>query len=103
MRENWRCDQESHERGTRWYRAIYTPDEKSTLGLFDSHRDFQWISKGIAYGLYLSDHQLLNDFETEIIVLTSIMIQNLRKETHWHIRGMRRIGVSKEDTQVLWD
>ncbi|KAE8347197.1 hypothetical protein BDV24DRAFT_146746 [Aspergillus arachidicola] len=32
-----------------------------------------------------------------------IMIQNLRKETHWHIRGTRRIGVSKEDTQVLWD
>ncbi|KAE8164093.1 hypothetical protein BDV40DRAFT_287233 [Aspergillus tamarii] len=50
MRENWQCDQESHERGTR-----------------------------------------------------CIMIQNLRKETHWHIRGMRRIGVSKEDTQVLWD
>ncbi|KAE8365935.1 hypothetical protein BDV27DRAFT_143984 [Aspergillus caelatus] len=32
-----------------------------------------------------------------------IMIQNLKKETHWHIRGTRRIGVSKEDTQVLWD
>ncbi|KAB8240819.1 hypothetical protein BDV35DRAFT_385515 [Aspergillus flavus] len=32
-----------------------------------------------------------------------IMIQNLRKETHWHIGGTRRIGVSKEDTQVLWE
>ena len=31
------------------------------------------------------------------------MIQNLRKETHWHIGGTRRIGVSKEDTQVLWE
>ncbi|PIG88138.1 hypothetical protein AARAC_001563 [Aspergillus arachidicola] len=95
--------QANHERGMRWYRAIYTRDEKSTLGLFDAHRDFQWISKEITYGLYLSDRQVLNDVETEIIVLASIMIQNLRKETHWHIRGTRRIGVSKEDTQVLWD
>ncbi|KAK6813762.1 hypothetical protein RU639_010268 [Aspergillus parasiticus] len=102
-RENWQCNQANHERGMRWYRAIYRRDEKATLGLFDAHRDFQWISKEITYGLYLSDRQVLNDAETEIIVLASIMIQNLRKETHWHIRGTRRIGVSKEDTQVLWD
>ncbi|KAB8276467.1 hypothetical protein BDV30DRAFT_224189 [Aspergillus minisclerotigenes] len=25
------------------------------------------------------------------------------KETHWHIGGTRRNGVSKEDTQVLWE
>jgi hypothetical protein len=31
------------------------------------------------------------------------MIQNLPKETHWHIRGTRRIGVSKHDVQVIWD
>lgn len=45
----------------------------------------------------------MNDVETEIIVLASIMIQNPRKETLWHIGGTRRIGVSKEDTQVLWE
>jgi len=31
------------------------------------------------------------------------MSQNLPSETWWHIRGTRRIGVSKEDVQVLWD
>jgi hypothetical protein len=31
------------------------------------------------------------------------MIQNLRLETHWHIRGTRRLGVSKEKVQVVWE
>ncbi|GMF70062.1 unnamed protein product [Aspergillus oryzae] len=40
-REYWQCDQANDERGMRWYRAICTQDEKSTLGLFDAHRGFQ--------------------------------------------------------------
>ncbi|QRD87372.1 hypothetical protein F9C07_2199271 [Aspergillus flavus] len=74
------------------YRAIYTRDEKSTLGHFDAHRDFQWISKEITYGLYLSDRQVFNDVETEIIEGDPL--------AYWRTR---RIGVSKEDTQVLWE
>ncbi|KAF9894501.1 hypothetical protein FE257_006384 [Aspergillus nanangensis] len=102
-RQDWNCDADNHARATEWFRAIYARDGKSTLGLFDAHRDFQWLSTEITYGLYLSDRQVLDDTETEIVVLASIMIQNLRKETWWHIRGTRRIGVSKQDTQVLWD
>jgi hypothetical protein len=29
------------------------------------------------------------------------MIQNLPIETHWHIRGARRIGISKEDVKTI--
>lgn len=29
------------------------------------------------------------------------MIQNLPRETAWHLRGTRRIGVSKEDVETL--
>lgn len=60
-----------------------------------------WTSKQITYGLYLSDHSILNDIETEITVLSGIMIQNLPRETAWHLRGTRRIGVSSEDTETL--
>lgn len=60
-----------------------------------------WTSKQITYGLYLSDHSILNDVETEITVLSGIMIQNLPRETGWHLRGTRRIGVSLEDTETL--
>ena len=29
------------------------------------------------------------------------MIQNLNNETGWHLRGTRRVGVSKEDVEVV--
>jgi hypothetical protein len=45
----------------------------------------------------------LDDTDTQLVVLPVIMSQNLPLETHWHIRGTRRIGVSKEDVQVIWD
>jgi hypothetical protein len=102
-RAGWQCDEATHERAMAWYQKVYTRNAKDTLGLFDAHKDFTWLSTEITYGLFLSDRQVLDDIETELVVLPSIMMQNLPTETHWHIRGTRRIGVSKEDTQVLWD
>ncbi|KAF2268673.1 hypothetical protein CC78DRAFT_529679 [Lojkania enalia] len=100
-RKNWQCDKENHERGMDWMRRIYTQNLEPTLDLFKAHQDFQWISTEITYGLYLSDRQTLDDFDTELIVLVGIMIQNLRLETHWHIRGARRIGFTKEDVEAV--
>lgn len=77
------------------------------MSLLSSHIAFgtdppaDWISKNISYGLYLSDHSIINDVETELIVLGGIMIQNLPRETGWHLRGTRRIGVSKEDVETI--
>jgi hypothetical protein len=60
-----------------------------------------WVSKNITYGLYLSDHSILDDVDTELVVLSGIMIQNLPRETAWHLRGTRRIGVSREDVETI--
>lgn len=60
-----------------------------------------WISRNITYGLYLSDRTVLNDIETELVVLSGIMIQNLPRETRWHIRGSRRIGIEKADLEAV--
>lgn len=60
-----------------------------------------WLTKNITYGLFLSDHSVLNDVETEITVLTGIVMQNLTRESAWHLRGLRRIGVAKEDVEVI--
>jgi hypothetical protein len=46
---------------------------------------------------------VLGDVETELIVVPGIMSQNLPVESHWHIRGMRRLGVPKEDVEVVWE
>lgn len=60
-----------------------------------------WISTEITYGLYLSDHSILDGLSTELVVLGGIMIQNLKLETAWHLRGMRRLGVSMEVVELV--
>jgi hypothetical protein len=102
-RADWKCDEANHARAMDWFRKVYTRNSTDQMGIFDAHKDFAWLSAEITYGLYLSDRQVLNDVDTEMVVLPAIMMQNLKNETHWHIRGTRRIGVSKEDVQVLWD
>lgn len=102
-REGWQANEANLDRAMEWYHKIYKHNASEAIGLFDSHKDFAWVSKNITYGLYLGDRQVLDDMDTEMVVFPAIMAQNLPTETWWHIRGTRRIGVSKEDTQTLWD
>lgn len=60
-----------------------------------------WLSEEITYGLYLSDHSILGPIETELVVLSGIMIQNLPLETAWHLRGSRRVGISNPDIEIV--
>ncbi|MBE3044651.1 hypothetical protein IMZ48_19240 [Candidatus Bathyarchaeota archaeon] len=102
-REGWQADDANLDRAMEFFRKIYTRNAGDTIGLFDAHKDFAWLSKHITYGFYLGDRQVLDDLDTEMVVFPAIMALNLRTETWWHIRGTRRIGVSKGDTQVVWD
>ncbi|KAF3037034.1 hypothetical protein E8E11_001543 [Didymella keratinophila] len=100
-RQSWAADSANHSRGANWLKKIYAGNTEDTLALFDAHKDFRWISEEITYGLYLSDRQVLDDWDTEVVVLAGIMIQNLRLETKWHIRGALRVGMSKEDVKAI--
>lgn len=69
-----------------------------------SHRpDFEWLEKQVIYGLMLSDHSVLSDVETELVVVPAIMCQDLASPTVWHLRGTRRLGVSAEDVDAVRD
>lgn len=100
-RENWACDEANHERGTSWLIKLYGENIKPIDEMFDSHRDFGWISREITYGLYLSDHRILNGVETELVVLSGILAQNLPKMVGWHLRACRRIGITIEDCEAI--
>ncbi|OQE27218.1 hypothetical protein PENSTE_c004G02616 [Penicillium steckii] len=102
-REGWQCDQANHDRGAEWMQKLYARNTSGTLNLFSAHKDFAWLSEEITYGLFLSDRQILDDVDTQLVVLPGIMSQNLPNETHWHIRGTRRLGLPKEEVQVIWD
>ncbi|EAS30540.2 uncharacterized protein CIMG_06019 [Coccidioides immitis RS] len=100
-REHWQSGPANHARGKAWLDRIYKHNILSINDALASHKDFAWISYEITYGLYLSDHSVIDDVETELVVLSGIMIQNLRSETHWHLRGTRRVGVSMEDVEKV--
>lgn len=102
-REGWQCDTANHERGAAWMQKLYARNTSGTLNLFAAHKDFAWLSEEITYGLFLSDRQVLDDVDTQLVVLPGIMSQNLPNVTQWHIQGTRRLGLSKEEVQVVWD
>lgn len=102
-REGWQCDEANHAHGVDWFEKLYKGNAGDTLGLFAAHRDFAWLSMEITYGLFLADRAVLDDLDTQLVVLPAIMSQDLRTETHWHIRGTRRLGVSMEEVRVVWD
>ena len=97
--ENWQSGEENRKRGRAWLNQIYKANHKSTENTLAAHQDFSWLSIEITYGLYLSDHSILNGVETELVVLSGIMIQNLPRETGWHLRGTRRMGIWLVRTQ----
>lgn len=102
-RAGWQSGGAGLAEGRAWFRQLYAGNGDDALALFDAHRDFAWISEEITYGLYLGDRQVLDDLDTQMVVLPGIMMQDLPRETRWHIRGTRRVGVSMADVQVAWD
>ncbi|KAK0123752.1 hypothetical protein ONS95_008759 [Cadophora gregata] len=100
-REKWQAGPETLERGNAWLNTIYKDNLSTSTSPFAAHKDFEFISRQITYGFYLSDHSILEPVETELVTLAAIMIQNLPLETAWHLRGTRRVGVSMEDVEII--
>ncbi|KAK5171506.1 uncharacterized protein LTR77_004651 [Saxophila tyrrhenica] len=100
-REDWQADEANRKRGAEWLAKIYRHNDARTKDRMAAHRDFRWLSVEITYGLYLSDQRILDEVDTELVVLSGIMMQNLKTETGWHLRGIRRIGVSYDDVELI--
>ncbi|KAJ5790045.1 uncharacterized protein N7518_007056 [Penicillium psychrosexuale] len=52
-------------------------------------RDFGFWLADITYGLVLSDRRVLDDVNTQMVVLPVVMGQDVRRMSYWHIRGTR--------------
>ncbi|KAJ5155907.1 hypothetical protein N7492_008710 [Penicillium capsulatum] len=100
-REGWQCNEDNHTRGMAWLTRLYAHNTTALFDLFRQHRDFGFWVSDIAYGLHLSDRHILDDVDTELVVLPAVMGQNLPRETYWHIRGTRRLGVAKQDVLMV--
>lgn len=100
-REDWKGGEDNIARGKGFLNTIYQDNLPAIMAQFAAHKDFTWVEEEIVYGLFLSDHTILNAIETELVVMPAIMIQNLPLETAWHFRGTRRVGVSKDDVELV--
>lgn len=89
-------------RGTCFIQTLYAHNLAPIFSTWGSHRpDFEYLEKDIIYGLFLSDHSILSAIEAELVILTAIMCQGLRAPTIWHLRGLRRLGVSAADVESV--
>ncbi len=69
------------------------------LNLFDVA--LAWISTDISYGLFLADLTILDIVESELVILPTIMCQNLKMATHWHLRGCVRVGMERAEVAQI--
>ena len=102
QRQNIDFNDEIPNRGTEFLQQLYRKNLApicSSWGSFAS--DFMWMERSVIYGLFLSDHDILSAVEAELVILTSIMCQGLGAPTIWHLRGLRRLGVSEADTESV--
>lgn len=99
-RSSARIDEATEQRGATFIQQLYRQNLEPIFSTWGSHRaDFEWLENTVIYGLFLSDHTVLSSVETELVILSAIMCQGLRGPTIWHLRGLRRLGVSAEDVE----
>lgn len=92
------------QRGLDFILQIYRHNLPAIAASWSRHQiDVEWLEINVVYGLFLSDFSVLSDVEVEIGVLAAITAQDIAGPTCWHIRGTQRLGVSKNDTDVILD
>ena len=70
--------------------------------MFGSHlQDIRWQQERIVYGIFLSDHSVLTDVETEMAVLSALMCGRNQRPKIWHLIGLRQLGPTFEDSQKM--
>ncbi|KAL1967041.1 hypothetical protein VTN77DRAFT_3565 [Rasamsonia byssochlamydoides] len=90
------------DRGTKFLQRLYRENLAPIFSSWGSYGpDFMWMERAVIYGLFLSDHEVLSAVEAELVILASIMSQGLSAPTIWHLRGLRRLGVSEYDVESV--
>jgi hypothetical protein len=61
----------------------------------------EWASIDISYGLFLSDHQILDIAESELVIIPAILCQDLPGPTEWHFKACLRVGLTREEVDAV--
>ncbi|KAH8832329.1 hypothetical protein DL96DRAFT_649695 [Flagelloscypha sp. PMI_526] len=91
-------------RGEKFMLTLYQSNLSKIFSTWGSHQStFVWLEKQIIYGQFLSDHTILSPIEAELVILSTIIVgqPDLKGPSLWHIRGLLRMGVEKEDVKKV--
>ncbi|EEH44151.2 uncharacterized protein PADG_00440 [Paracoccidioides brasiliensis Pb18] len=101
-RKNIDFEKDITERGTKLIELLYKQNLQSIFDTWGSYREeFVWLEKSVIYGLFLADQSVLSKEETLLVTLPGIMCQGWPGPAMWHLRGLRRIGLSVEDVEKV--
>lgn len=101
--------QEIHDRGAATADTVYGPNLLPQIfNTWGSHKeDVKFNELFVAYGLYLSDFEVMTPLETEAVVYSTISCLGLKGPGLWHLRGIGRLlgardkGERKVDDELL--
>jgi hypothetical protein len=60
--------------------------------------DVVFLESSIIYGLYLSDHSVLTEIQTECIIVASMLCTGFGQPSLWHLRGLCRLLGARGNT-----
>lgn len=81
-----------YARGVATIDTIYGRLLPKIFASFGSHsQDIQFMELFTVYGMYLSDFDVMDAIETEVVVSTAITCTGLRGPSLWHVRGLGRL------------
>ena len=106
--ENWTNGPENRKNALKAMQSVYShqiskPSE-AVLTQSDMHvtfKDIHFISAEIGYGMCHSRTHIVTLRESELIILTTLLLQRLPRESKWHLRGARRTGSTPEEVEGL--
>ncbi|CCF50144.1 hypothetical protein NDA11_002250 [Ustilago hordei] len=67
----------------------------------ENMQDLKFLTLEINYGFNLSNEEVIDWRETELVVLAALITQNCRVEVLWHMRGALRAGWTREDVESV--
>ena len=91
-----------YERGTKRLEMTYMQNLSPIFSSWGSHReDLEYLEKAVIYGTYLADLSVLDSIEAQLVCGVAILCGGIRGPSIWHLRGMRRVGLSEDDVEKV--
>ncbi|KAI9797909.1 MAG: hypothetical protein M1825_005678 [Sarcosagium campestre] len=104
LRKGLQLDAAVEQRGSAHLESIYKHNLQPIFNTWGSHAaEFEWLETNIIYGLFLSEFAVLDAVETSLVTVPAMLCQGVKAPTIWHLRGLRRLGVSQDDVQRVID